>query len=169
MKPNKEIRYHLLISKDTSMCGPAFWKRKYNTDVTNRFLTAVQATKETRLRIMNFKILHNIWPTNILLKRMKLKPSENCEKCNVKDYIEHFFFHCKQIRSLWHYVKTFIINETGCIIKIDEQTALLGIDDTTHPNVNKNDISTINRILLLAKVCISKFRYGQQRNINDIF
>ena len=50
-------------------------------------------TKETRLQVLQWKRLHNIYPTNTLLCKMKVKDDQMCSCCyDVVDYIEHFFF-----------------------------------------------------------------------------
>ena len=97
---------HLLTPVSTP-CANNFWKRKLNVELNDKVWSLVhQATKETRLRVLHWKILHNIYPTNILLKKMGLAPSENCSVCDSgdKDYIELFFFHCSKVTELW--VKT---------------------------------------------------------------
>ena len=60
---NKAIRETLINSRN-SVCKVEFWKRKYDTDILNYFGIAITASKESRL--LHFKILHNIYPTNIL-------------------------------------------------------------------------------------------------------
>ena len=63
------------------------------------------ASKESRLRLLYFKILNNIYPTNILLSKMKIKTSDKCEYCKTHDLIEHFFFHCKRLEGFWKCVE----------------------------------------------------------------
>ena len=168
-KSNKEIRDYLVICQDTTMCGPSFWHRKYGMDVTTQFQAGIEATKESSLRVLNFKILHNIWPTNILLKKLKIKPSENCDHCQAKDYVEHFFFNCNKVKVFWNHVKRFIEDNIGIRIQIDEKTAIFGINTSTHNNIKNTNVLKINKILLLAKSCISKFRYGKCKNLIVIF
>ena len=38
----------------------------------NYWEVAIRCTRETRLRVLHRKILHNIYPTNILLRKMGL-------------------------------------------------------------------------------------------------
>ena len=40
-------------------------------------------TKEARLISLNWKILHNIYPTKTMLYRMGKEESNICNKCNV--------------------------------------------------------------------------------------
>ena len=49
-------------------CSVGFWKRKLNIDITSlHWHLAAYSNKETRLRVLQWKILHNIYPTKILL------------------------------------------------------------------------------------------------------
>ena len=70
-----------------------FWSRKFGLEIDEHIWSIPSlATKETRLRVLQWKILH-IYPTNILLCKMKVRDDHMCSYCNdVVDYIEHFFF-----------------------------------------------------------------------------
>ena len=84
---NKEIRETLINSRNTTVCSVGFWKRKCDTDILNYLGIAITASKESRLRLLHFKVLHNIYPTNILLYKMKIKTTNKCEYCNTFDFI----------------------------------------------------------------------------------
>ena len=69
--------------------------KKINIDLDrNHWSAAFTDTKETRLRRLRWKIVHNVYPTNILLKMMGIADSETYNACNSgdKDYVGHFFF-----------------------------------------------------------------------------
>ena len=69
------------------------WLLEQEVWIRNRRTHVV--TKETRLRVLQWKILHNIYPTNILLYKMKVRDDRMCSYCNdAVDCIEHFFFDC---------------------------------------------------------------------------
>ena len=63
---NKAIRETLINRRSTTVCSVGFWNRKYDTDILNYFGIAITASKESRLRLLYFKILHSIYPTMIL-------------------------------------------------------------------------------------------------------
>ena len=73
---NKEIRNMIIKSKKTPVCSIGFWKHKFGIDVERYFGNAIRACKETRLRLLHFKVLHNIYPTDILLRKMKIKNTD---------------------------------------------------------------------------------------------
>ena len=84
-------------SRKTQPCSVNLWKKRFDTEIDNRYWKAAfNANQETRLKVLQWKILHNIHPTSILLHKMGIANSETCNACHSgeMDYIEHFFFTC---------------------------------------------------------------------------
>ena len=77
------------------------WFRKYGVLIDQSHWSLIHKLKETRLKALSWKILHNIYPTNILLYKMKITETQNCLKFHEPDFMEHFFFSCKQVKPLW--------------------------------------------------------------------
>ena len=59
---------------DSNNCTPTsktFWQNKFNISIEKtHWLLAIITTKESRLRELHWKILNNIYPTNILLSKI---------------------------------------------------------------------------------------------------
>ena len=54
-------------------------------------------------------VFHNIYPTNILLCKMKER-YQICSYCSdAVDYIEHFFFDYPTIQKCWNYTEQYIL------------------------------------------------------------
>lgn len=159
-----------LLTEDTQPCAVNFWHRKLDVKINQTHWEAVfKATKETRLRVLQWKILHNIYPTNILLNKMGIANSNKCNACTADeiDYIEHFFFSCAKIHTVWKIVEKEINTRIGSHIPISKSIALLGYhDDSSH---TAKERATINWLITLAKMCISKYRYGDNIRIDLIF
>ena len=100
---------------------------------------------------------------------MGIKDSQNCDHCGIVDYIEHMFVHCQLLKGYWEYVFRIIQAYTETNYQCTETNILLGITtkENTYSQEKRNGIA--NHILLIAKMCISKFRYGKYRNIQLIF
>ena len=155
---NSDLRIRIINQRDTFMSGASFWKRKYNSQIERKFLVANKATKEIKLRVLHYKLIHNIYPTNIVLNRMKIKSSELCDFCGVADYIEHFFINCKLLRGFWKIVENAIRKYTNISnINLTEENILLGVDDSDM-KTSKDNLGIINYIILIAKMSISKFK-----------
>ena len=165
---NAKIRKLISRSNEIEICGRNFWKHKTGVDINYYYKMAQSATKESKLRLLHFKILHNIYPSNILLNRMGIKGTELCEICGVTDFIEHMFIHCKLVEGFWKKVFQIIHNYTNEKFPLSDNTILFGFNYETHKIV-KRKINTANHILLVAKMSVSKMRYGNIKNIELIF
>ena len=139
---------------DSVSCANGFWSRKFGLKIHEHIWSLLSlVTKETKLRVLQWKILHNIYPTNILLCKMKVRDDRMCPYCNnVIDYIEHFFFGCPTIKKFWNYIEQHIV------ITFDIQTHLTVVDvlfGIKQHNYGKIKTKRINNVVLIAKMCIS--------------
>lgn len=131
-----------------------FWHRKYGIEIDkDNWLLARSVTKEVRLLELHWKLLHNIYPTNILLNKMKVNDTNKCTYCiHEIDFIEHFFYNCSHIRSLWEYIEltlSFLLNTK---IELNVTAVLLGYSNN---NLGVQENNLINWFLLLGKMCVS--------------
>ena len=134
-------------------CANGFWSRKSGLEIDeHKWSIPSVVTKETRLRVLQWKILHNIYPTNILLCKMKVRDDRMCSYCyDAVDYIEHFFFDCPTIKKFWNYM------EQNIRISFDIQTHLTVVDvlfAIKQHNYGKVKTKRINHVILIAKMCI---------------
>ena len=62
-----------------------------------------KVTIENKLRSFQFKLLHNIMPTNQRLWKMNIKTSPQCEACNFPtETTNHKFYECPVVKSFWN-------------------------------------------------------------------
>ena len=167
---NCNAKLSTLIAGDNNndICGKKFWEHKTGINISSYYKMAKNATKESRLRLLHFKILHNIYPSNILLNKMGIKNTELCDICGVKDFIEHMFIHCAILKGFWKKVFHLISIYTNENFPISDNNILFGLNYESFKCI-KNKIDTANHILLIAKLSISKLRYGKINDINLIF
>ncbi len=136
-----------------------YWERKFpnlNFNWSNIWLAIPSCTKEPRLLSLNWKILHNIYPTKVLLYKMGKEPNNVCTTCNVIDYPEHFFFDCIKSKQLWYLANKIIAEKTEKQIKLSAENVIFNFNHTIHDV----DSKFINYVIAVGKMCISKFRYG---------
>ena len=146
----------------------SLWQRKLGVEIDNtHWMQAINATTEIRLRVLHWKIMNNIYPTNILLFKMSIRNTQNCEWCNEFDYIEHFFATCKLVKPLWEELESQINVFIGKKIKLTMRLILLGV--TANDKIDKKYIANINHAILIGKMVISKFKYGNAHNLKDTF
>ena len=121
----------------------------------------MDCTKEVRLRLLQWKIIHNIYPTKILLHKMKIEESPKCITCNEIDYSEHFFYECRQVKPVWNEIEKIIMVKIGKRINLKMRDVMLGIVGLE--GVSKSILIEINHIILVGKLVISKFKYGNKK------
>ena len=137
------------------------WEEKLGVDITKFFFIGNKATKGISLRFLHFRIMHHIFPTNKILAKMNVKPSDKCDKCQHVETLEHLFFHCKELSQFWQHVSADISDILGWKTQIDVVTALFGFDPN-EMNARNSIVNQINHLLLIAKSCISKNKSSQE-------
>ena len=143
------------------------WKNKLEVDINNaQWMSAINATTETKLRTLHWKIIHNIYPTNILLSKMKVKENQNCEWCDCTDFMEHFFVECKKVKHLWEEIEFRLQIYTGQKLNLKISDILLGFNNST---LTQQQVNFVNYVILIGKLAVSKFKYGKKGDIIFIF
>ena len=143
-----------------------FWENKLdnmNFDWTIIWKTLVQDIKEPRLKTLNWKIISNIYPTKVFLKKIKKEENDICETCNEIDYIEHFFYSCKKIKIIWKETERILLQQYNLDIKILQKDVLFGYHDDNNKNTN-----IVNTCISVAKSTISKYRYGKHPDLLSV-
>ena len=95
---------------------------------------------------------------------MDITTSNQCLLCTETDYIEHAFYKCKSLELFWQNARQLTLTKYKCRIDLNVTIALCGITKT-----DAGDLKTrgkVNHILLIAKLPISKIKYGQCKNLN---
>ena len=165
---NKTLRAEIVRQKNITICSIDFWKRKFNIDLNNYFSIARKCTKETKLRWLHLRLVHNIYPTNILLKKMYLKDTNLCDTCNNIDFIEHAFYHCEPVQRFWNHVSQLISTRLNIHFTISPSQAILGIPMGS-PQFSPKILHEINHIILIAKLSIVKSKVSKNTNIKVNF
>ena len=154
--------YNLLVPKETPI-SEMYWSRKLGYEFPKiMWSLPFIATIESRLQVLQWKILINIYPTAILLSKMKIKSSGRCDTCNSLETVEHFFYFCLKRKKLWDYVSNIIVMKFSKRFAITWEKAILGV--IAESGFNKAEIRTINNIFLIAKMSISKSEYGTKQD-----
>ena len=72
IKKANVFRKEIVESKYCTPCSVHFWNNKLDICLDKaHWSNARSVTKESRLRELQWKVLHNIYPTNILLHKMQ--------------------------------------------------------------------------------------------------
>ena len=148
-----------VILKPKPQCSAlSYWERELDHfDKSDRviWMRSFLCTKESYLRCLQWKIIHRIYPSGTVLKRMKLRESDNCLFCPLVDTLTHFFYECSAVKPIWSEVENRIEARVGKIISINQEIAMFGIDIPM-----QKDSILVNQLILLAKSAISKAKYN---------
>ena len=142
-----------------------FWESKFNHTYNWKQIweQVFILLKDARVRELNWKILHNIYPTNVLLCKMKKVESVLCNWCTETDSIEHFFVYCHKVRPLWTHIESIASAHYNVRIHLSASDIFLGYKTL---NQTPQRHTFINALLCIGKLCISKFKYGAQYHPN---
>jgi hypothetical protein len=83
-------------------------------------------TKETKLSIFQFKVIHNILPHRVLLHKMKITDSALCLHCGGQETLQHLLVICPSLRTFWSNVFTWWNYNSTCNVSFDEFKILYG-------------------------------------------
>ena len=153
--------YYNLINKKVTVSVKKTFRDMYqieehNTDV---WYSALQSTSEVKLIQLQWKILHNIYPTGVLLHKMKKRPSDQCEFCDQQDTLVHFFVSCPVSRELWNEAETILARKLDTLFKLDERSILFGLSDDI--SISNGYSAFVNLVCLIGKQTISSFKYDK--------
>ena len=97
-------------------------------------------------------------------KKIGIKASTKCDLCEEEDYTEHKFYQCQSVKPLWDLIESLIQIRFKQDFKITEEIAMLG-----YIGGNEKIRKKINTTILIAKLCIQKFRFGTIKNLLEIW
>eukprot|EP00916_Digyalum_oweni_P014605 GHVL01023964.1.p1 GENE.GHVL01023964.1~~GHVL01023964.1.p1 ORF type:complete len:272 (+),score=22.79 GHVL01023964.1:821-1636(+) len=164
----RNFRNFMTNMKYSPPCCVRFWLNKLGINIEEKVWLNAKETTETRLKELQWKILHNIYPTNILLLKMGLTNNDKCPYCIEQvDYIEHFFFYCSKIHHLWKHVETLFYDRYNIAIILQATDVLICVQDKN--GLTHDMFKYLTHLILIGKMCISKFRYGTPLEILFIF
>ena len=162
------LRQKYLETIHVAPIAQAYWERKYvgfSPNWGNVWNVSIFCSKEARVRTQQWKVLHNIWPTNVVLKRMRKVDCTHCTHCKEEvDDMGHFFYKCKKVHMLWRNIEKMCSVLEGRNVKLSETDVLFGY------NVDQLQDSLMqNKLILIGKLCISKFKFGTYPNLVILF
>ena len=158
------IRDNEVISVHNSL------RTKFDVDEQDSelWLIPFKSVSEVKLIQLQWKLLHNIYPTGTLLYKMKIKNNENCDICGERDTPLHCFVLCPIAKEVWKDAENCIFKISSQVIKLNEKIIMIGLfnDTLVYGRIIQN---LVNKICLIGKFSISKYRYFRQGKISILF
>ena len=98
---------------------------------------------------------------------MGIAENSNCKYCHQRDYLEHFFVECSSVAGLWREVNSMVARILN--VPVGDLTVQQKLFGVVLPEYPKACVNKVNLVLLVAKMCISKYKYGQYSNLILLF
>ena len=159
------------INDAIKICGKQFWERKFcNDHIFQKYLNSMSHIKETKLKVMLFKIFHNIHHTRILLKKWGEVDDDHCD-CGEKDFIEHCLSDCPLLIPLWNRIELEIQNITNKRLRLSSAMKIFGLSkqDANSFNIGMEETAMVNNIIAVAKFSINKAKSSASSNYATVF
>jgi hypothetical protein len=111
--------------------------------------------RDTKIKAFHYKMLYNLLPCNLYLKRIKKSDSDKCDRCQNLDDLTHYLVECEQVNLFWKGFNRWWNNWTNDTINLNKQQILVGVLG------NKERNKLLNACILLAKWHIYKNKLNQ--------
>ena len=98
------------------------------SDLSKIYLLPFKATREIKLTMFQYKIIHRILPTNSLLYKMKIFASPFCPFCPSEcQTLWHLFVNCKHANSFWDGFREWYSTSSNTKMLMSELEIMFGI------------------------------------------
>ena len=115
-------------------------------DLTKIYLLPFKATKEVKLTMFQYKIVHQILPTNSLLYKMKKVASPTCPFCpSESQTMWHLFIHCTQATLFWNRFQEWYSISSNKKLLLSELEVMFGITGC------RSYCLALNHLIILGK------------------
>jgi hypothetical protein len=142
---NKDVYWELVARKQTIPICAIAWCNRYHIDIENwktvfRYYASI---KDTRMKAFQFKILNNIVPCNLYLKRIGRSDTDKCPSCNDLDDLGHYLVVCPETTLIWNQLSRWWKNITNQDVSITERDILLGLETRPVKLLMKSQLDSI--------------------------
>jgi hypothetical protein len=117
--------------------------------------TMPRVVSNTKVRAFQYKLLYNLIPCNLYLKKIKRSDTDKCNWCDEEDNTTHYFVTCQQLIPFWHSFTKWWQSLLQEDLNFTVEEVLVGVLN------NYTKYEPINACILLAKWHIYKNKLNQ--------
>ena len=131
------------------------------------YLLPFNVTKETKLTMFQYKIIHRILPTNSLLHKMKKADSPNCPFFPSEIHTNwHLFIECSQANSFWVEFQDWYGNQSGRKLHLSNLDVLHRVFHTSRYCLALNCLIIIGKYYLyINSNARNKVQFGEFKSL----
>ena len=110
---------------------------------------------------IQFKIIHGFLATNVLLYKMNIANSSQCNFCCLYDQnLYHMLYDCIEVKNFWFGLNEWLVRSHGKRLTLSLQNIVLG--DLNAPMIS-------NKLIFYGKLFICKSKYNDTVPITSTF
>ena len=158
--------YHVFLSFSNESKGKEKWNALTHLTEDEWLISFVYlkfSTKDTKLRWLQFRILHHVLTTNRSVSKFKVDQTDLCTFCNLRsETIHHLLWECEKVREFWDKLLHLIHSRCKHAERLvfNEKLIIFGHEEFTYTD------KTLDQMILLAKMYIYRCKVqGQNLNI----
>jgi hypothetical protein len=101
---NKDIYWSFIKNKQVKpiICHQMERTLDITEDQWKEIFMVSKQVQDTKIRTFQYKILYNLIPCNLYLKRIQRSDTDKCFICNKLDDIIHYMYECPEVNAFWN-------------------------------------------------------------------
>lgn len=116
---------------------------------------------ETKLQSLQYKLINRIIPCGVHLRQLRIRETEECPHCQLRDTIMHFFYQCQKVQVFWNKVSEWFRQAANLYLhRLTPKEFLFGIPSTSHKS------KVINFILIQVRFYIFRQKLFYQSELS---
>ncbi len=127
----------------------------------NPFVNLRKTTSDVKLRNIQYKILHNIYPTMKHLNKWKIKNTPNCGHCNTVETTIHAIYECPIAIDCWQKLNRILNGRIGNLTPLEILEGTAGSANQNLLGLSNNERFGLDTVLILLKQKLILQREGK--------
>jgi exonuclease III len=147
---NQDAYWEFVTKKMTKPIAATKWCTEFKIDEeqwTTIFKNYANI-KDTKLKSFQFKVLNNLLPCNLYLRRIGKSDTDKCPKCNLLEDITHYLSDCPDTRTLWQQLSRWWKGITKQEIELTTKDVIIGLSQRTEKIIMRDQL---NEIIMTTK------------------
>jgi hypothetical protein len=142
---NRDVYWELVKKKQIKPICAEKWCNMFNIekDDWKTIYTYYASIKDTRMKAFQFKILNNLIPCNLYLKRIGKSDTDKCPSCDILDDIMHYMVECPEVNSIWKQLTRWWKGITEQEVILTSTDIIIGLRHRADKIVKKSQLDDI--------------------------
>jgi hypothetical protein len=142
---NKDVYWKLVKKKQTEPICTVNWCNRFNMEMEEwkSIFKLYSNIKDTRMKAFQFKILYNLIPCNLYLKRIGKSDTDKCPNCDILDDIMHYLVECPEVDSIWKHLTRWWKDITEQEVIFTDADIIIGLQQRTYKILMKSQLDDI--------------------------